>query len=56
VLLHKSVFIILLKTVDSLMCIWDCGIIHNLVDECASIEEEEYQDSQDPHTDPDTCG
>jgi len=30
----------LLKTVDSLIGIWDCGPIHNLVDNYAGVEAE----------------
>jgi hypothetical protein len=40
--LNESVGIILLKTVDSLMCIWDCSFVHNLIDECALMEGMEY--------------
>jgi hypothetical protein len=35
------------------MGIWDCGSIHNLVDDYARIEDEEYQEYQDPCNDPD---
>jgi hypothetical protein len=31
----------LLKTVDSLMCIWDYGVIHHLIDDCAGVENGE---------------
>jgi hypothetical protein len=40
--LNKFISIMLLKTVDSLMGIWDCGPIHNLVD-YAGVKAEEYQ-------------
>jgi hypothetical protein len=46
----------LLKTVDSLMRIWDCGLwtlVHNLIDDCVGMEGIEYQDYLDPSTDPD---
>jgi hypothetical protein len=43
----------LLKTMDSLIGIWDCGPIYNLVDDYASVEAEEYQEYQDPCYDPD---
>jgi hypothetical protein len=45
---------VLLKTVDSLMGIWDCNSTHNLVhDHYAGDEDEEYQEYQDPCNDPD---
>jgi len=56
VFLNESVVIILLKTVDSLMYIWDCGFIHNPINECAEMEGVEYQDCQDPFTNPNICG
>jgi hypothetical protein len=56
VFLNESIVIILLKTVDSPMCIWDCGFVHNLIDECAEMEGVEHQDYQDPSTDPNRCG
>jgi hypothetical protein len=56
VFVNKSVTIILLKTVDSHMCIWDCGNFNNLINDCPGIEDEEYQDYHDPYADPDMCG
>jgi hypothetical protein len=51
--LKKFISIMLLKTMDSLIGIWDCGPIYNLVDDYASVEAEEYQEYQDPCYDPD---
>jgi hypothetical protein len=38
------------------MGIWNCGIIHNLMDDCAGTKAEEHQDYQDPYANPDECG
>jgi predicted DNA-binding helix-hairpin-helix protein len=54
--LNKSVCILLLKIVDSFMCKWDCGIIHNLINDYARAEEEEYQEYQDPYANLDEYG
>jgi hypothetical protein len=51
--LNKALNIMLLKTVTSLMCIWDCGVIHHLIDDCAGAENDEYQDYQGPCANPD---
>jgi hypothetical protein len=45
-----------LKIIDSLICKWDCGNSHNFIDDCAGLEEEEYQDCLDPYTNLDICG
>jgi hypothetical protein len=53
VFLNESIVIILLKTIDSLMCIWDCGFVHNLINECAEMEGvlgSFYQECQDLFT------
>jgi len=42
--LNKALNIMLLETVNSLMCIWDCDVIHHLTDDYAGIENDEYQD------------
>jgi hypothetical protein len=51
--LNKTLNIMLLNTVNSLMCIWDCGVIHHLIDDCAGADYDEYQDDQDPYVDSD---
>jgi hypothetical protein len=39
------------------MRIWNCGYVHNLIDECAEMKGVEYEDCQDPViTTPDICG
>lgn len=45
--LNKLGIILLLKTVDSLMGIWNCGIIHKLMNDGAGTEDREYQEYQD---------
>jgi hypothetical protein len=55
VFLNKSVIVILLKTVNSLICIWDFGNSHNLTDDCPEVDKE-GQDCQDHYADPDIYG
>jgi len=43
----------LLETFNSLFYIWDCNVIHHLIDDCAGAENNEYQDYQDPCADSD---
>jgi hypothetical protein len=43
-----------LKTVDLLMCIWDCGNFHNLINDYAG--QGEGKDYQEHYADPDICG
>jgi hypothetical protein len=40
-------------TVSSLIELWGCGINHNLIDDCAGTNTDEYQIYQDPCDDPD---
>jgi len=35
------------------MYIWDCGIIHNFIDDYAGTKDEEYQEYMDPLANPD---
>ncbi len=51
--LNKALNIMLLETVNSLMCIWDYGVIHHLIDDCARAENDEYLDFRDPCANPD---
>jgi hypothetical protein len=55
-LINKSAIISLLKTIDSLMGTWNCGVIYNLMDDCAGTKDEEHQDYQDYCANPDECG
>jgi hypothetical protein len=41
VLLNKSVNIILLKQLTHTIIVWDCGNVHNHVDDYAGLKEED---------------
>jgi hypothetical protein len=51
----KSVILIFIETVDSLNYPCYCGNIHNYIDECAGMEEDD-QDGQGSYADPDIYG